>query len=59
MEKRAAIVLKFVRKRRQKVWRLLVGLGYFFLAFLVILVILVVLVLLVILVLLVGLVGLV
>ena len=55
----AAIVLKFVRKRRQKMWRLLVGLGYFFLAFLVILVILVVLVLLVILVLLVGLVGLV
>ena len=59
LAKRAAIVLKFVRKRRQKMWRLLVGLGYFFLAFLVILVILVVLVLLVILVLLVGLVGLV
>ena len=52
----AAIVLEFVRKRRQKMWRLLAELGYFFLAFLVILVILVVLVLLVILVLLVGLV---
>ena len=37
----AAIVLKSVRKRRQKMWRLLAELGYFFLAFLVILVLLV------------------